>query len=219
MRILLLFSMLALGVARVAAADTKAKSAEPMEERPAILVPQPAQKIAPKSLSGRRLALPPAGTQSRRAVSPEVGANISAVATRAAPPVAPAPAVAPTPATTNGDSSDAVKLEAVIVNEDKVPEFKARDLLTVEGKKALAQKLNPGLRAGKLPLGNNGVAQEMLQDHFEQERRGELAELKSVLSSGGVKAPPEVQRKIDEAMTRKGDWLNQKPGTPFREPR
>lgn len=224
MRIPPLAFALALCGARVTAAESGPKTAPPAsptsgaEPRPAIFAPQPAKKTPPKQLPTRRPTLPPPGMQTRRAISLEVAANLSAVATRAAPP-ATANTPPPSAPLSNGEASAALQLDPFIVHEEKFPEFKERDMLTPEGKRALAQKLNPGLRAGPLPLGNNALALEMLEEHFDQQRRGELAELKGVLSSGGAKPPPEVQRKIDEAMTRRADWLNQKPGTPFREPR
>ncbi len=127
-----------------------------------------------------------------------------------------APASAPV---SNGETSDALQLDPFIVQEEKFPEFKQRDMLTPEGRLALAHELNPGLKLGRLPLRNNDVALGMLEEEFAQQRRNELVELKSVLSSGGVKPPPEVLRKIDEARTRNNEWSAQKPGTRFREPR
>lgn len=110
-------------------------------------------------------------------------------------------------------------MDPFVVKEKKEPKFKERQLLTPEEKLALALRNNPGLKLGPIPLGNNAVALELLEEEFARQRRAELAELSSVLNAAGKKAPPEVQRKIDEASTRKNDWLSQKPGTPFREPR
>jgi len=210
---------LALCWARVTAAESapKAAPASGAEQRPAIFAPPPAKKTPSKQLPARRPALPPPGAQTRRAISPEVAANLSAVATRAAPPAAANAAPPPAPVA-NGDASDALQLDPFIVHEEKFPEFKERDMLTPEGRLALAHKLNPGLKAGPIPLGNNAVALEMLEEVFAQQRRDELVELKSVLSSGGVKPPPEVLRTIDEARMRNNEWSNQK-GTRFREPR
>lgn len=222
MRIPPLAFAFALCGARVTAAETATKAGPALtpasEQRPAIFAPQPAKKTPPKQLPMRRPTLPPPGTQTRRAISPEVAANISAVATRAAPPSAANPA-SPPPPVSNGAASDALQLDPFIVHEEKFPEFKERDMLTPEGRLALAHKLNPGLKAGPLALGNKDVALEMLEEHFAQQRRDELVELKSVLSSGGVKPPPEIMRKIDQARTRNNEWSAQKPGTRFREPR
>lgn len=220
MRIPPLAFALALCGVRVTAAETapKAAPASGSEQRPAIFAPQPAKKTPPKQLPMRRPTLPPPGAQTRRAISPEVAANLSAVATRAAPP-ATANTPPPSAPVSNGEASAALQLDPFIVHEEKFPEFKERDMLTPEGRLALAHKLNPGLKAGPLSLGNKEVALEMLEEHFAQQRREELVELKSVLSSGGVKPPPEVLRKIDQARTRNNEWSAQKPGTPFREPR
>lgn len=122
-------------------------------------------------------------------------------------------------APTDDSSPDAVKMDPFVVSEGKEPKLKERHLLTPEEKLALALRNNPGLKLGRVPLGNNAVAVELLEEEFARQRRGELAELSSVLNAAGKKAPPEVQRKIDEASMRKNDWLSQKPGTPFREPR
>ncbi len=221
MRIPPLAFAFALCGAHVAAAENATKAAPPpapvvaSEQRPAIFAPQPAKKAPPKQLPTRRPTLPPAGAQTRRAISPEVAANLSEVARRAAAANAPTapPPVAP------GDASDALQLDPFIVNEEKDPAFKARDMLTPEGRLALAHLLSPGLKLGRVRLGNDDVALGILEEELAAQRRHELVELKGVLSAGGVKPPPEVLRKIDEARMRNNEWAAQKPGTPFREPR
>ncbi len=215
MRLRLLVSTITLCYARAAAAESTPKSAPPAEVRPPIFAPQPAVKKVPAS----RPRLPPPVPRSGRAISPEMSKKLSDLVERVSPPSAAGNVSSGASAPSTDSSSDALVLDPFVVNEDKEPKLKDRQLLTPQEKLALALKNNPALKLGPIPLGNNAVALELLEDEFARQRRVELAELGSVLNAGGKKAPPEVQRKIDEASMRKNDWLNQVPGTPFREPR
>ncbi len=143
--------------------------------------------------------------------------KISEIATRAVPPTTKGEAAPTTPTPSTSDGSEALQLDPFVVNEEKEPKFKERELLTPRERLELAHRLNPGLKFGRLPLGNDAVALEMLEAELEKQRREELKELESVLKVGGVKPPPEVQRKIDEALTRDNGWLNQPVGTRYRE--
>jgi hypothetical protein len=215
MRFPLLVSIITLCCARVLAAEATPKPAPPAEARPPIFAPQPAVKKVPAG----RPRLPPPAARRGSAISPEMSKKLSDMVERVAPPSAKGIASPVTPAPPTDGSPDVVMLDPFVVNEDKEPNLKERQLLTPKEKLALALRNNPGLKLGPVPLGNNAVALDLLEDEFERQRRGELVELGGVLNAAGRKAPPEVQRKIDEASTRKNDWLNQKPGTPFREPR
>ncbi len=217
MRFRYLVSAVTLCCVRASAAQVEPKPAPPAEQLPAIFAPRPASRPAPKLPPPRRPGAGASAPQSRRAISPELASKLAEVGRRAAPPAQAAQVGGPDAPSAVG-SSDAVQLDPFVVQEEKFPEFKERSMLTPEGKRALAQKLNPGLKAGALPLGNNAVALEMLEEVFAQQRRTELAELNSVLKAGDKKVPPELQRKIDEAATRNNEWSRQI-GTPFREPR
>ena len=98
------------------------------------------------------------------------------MAQRVAPP--------PVPATTSQVASEPPKdgspevlmLDPFVVNEDKELELKERHLLTPKEKLALALRNNPGLTLGPVPLGNNAVALELLEDEFARQRRVEFAD-------------------------------------------
>jgi hypothetical protein len=75
-------------------------------------------------------------------------------------------------------SAEVLQMAAYIVREDKVPDFKERELLTPQGKLDLALKRRPGLRIGWLPfLSNAGVALAMLEEDFALERKKEMQDL------------------------------------------
>lgn len=205
MRFSLLVSMVILCCARVLAAEATPKSAPLPETFPTIFAPPP---VVP---AGRpRLSLP-------RAISPEMSKKLSAAVERVVPSSA---TRSPVPSAPPADSSsDVLIMDPFVVNEDKELEIKDRQLLTPKEKLALAHRKNPGLKLGPIPLRNNLVALELLEDEFARQRRSELTDLSSVLNVAGKKASSEVQRKFDKASMRKDDWLNQRSGTPFREPR
>ena len=217
MRATLFVLIVAFWCASGALAQSGTKPANAAETLPPIFAPRP----SPKDAVAGRGSVPSRPPPTRRAISPEMAEKISALATRAAPPASSNAATVTTPGIPSPDgtgSSDVVQLAPFVVKEDKLPDIKERQLLTPKGKLELAKKLNPGLNLGPLSSMNNGVALEMAEEVFAQERRKELAELKSVLNAGETKPPPELRRKIDEAMTRKNEWSHEI-GTPFRPPR
>lgn len=187
------------------------------EALPPIFVPRAPAKKAPVN---RGLATPKS-TPTRRAISPEMATKLSLAAARIVSP-APVGAGAPTGFTSGArEATDAVQLEPYIVEEEKFPEFKERQLLTPKGKLDLAYKRHPGLNLGPIPLfnhGRNGAALEIIEDDFRKERRKEMEELYGIMSAGGMKPPPDASRKLDDARTRSVERSHQ-PGTPFREPR
>jgi hypothetical protein len=141
-----------------------------------------------------------------------MAANLSAIATRLAPPANATPA-ASSAAAPAGDSSDAVQLKPYVVQEDRLPEFKERDMLTLKGKLELARRRYPGLG----PL-NNALALQMLEEDFAKERREELADLRRTLDIGGVKLSPDVKSKVEDAALRPSN-LSIPFGEPFRPPK
>lgn len=99
-------------------------------------------------------------------------------------------------------SADVVQLPTYIVREDKVPDFKERDLLTRAGKLALALKRHPGLN---IPfLGNGGIALGMLEEEFRLERIAEMKELNGLYSDdAGIPA-----RDTRPLLMREASWID-----------
>jgi hypothetical protein len=206
---LLVTSFASCGVSFVAGQPSATpKSAPPPEPLPAIFAPRPPAK-APKGRAPLRSAptLPP----SRRAISPETAAKLSAVATQAAPPAA---AASPTtPATVPPADPDTVQLNPFLVQEDRLPEFKEREMLTPKGKLALARRRYPGLVG---PF-SDATALRKLEDDFAKERRQELSDLRGLSEISGAKPSRELKRQIDDAAMRSGFSVPM--GEPFRPPR
>lgn len=212
MRALLLVPAIAACCGVTPAAEPRTPSA-PAAPLPPIFAPTALPRKSPPARSSKA----PTGIPAARAISPEMAAKLSAVATRAAPPASAAGASSEAARTGGDAATDAVQLEPYVVEEEKLPEFKERHLLTPKGKIDLAHKRHPGLNLGGLPLFNDGPALAIIEDEFAKERRKELAELQGVLEIGKKSAPPAVQRKIDETRMRNNEWSSQS-GTPFRGP-
>lgn len=158
---------------------------------PSIFAPKAPSK-APTRKAGSSSATP-----TRRAISPEMAAKLSAVAKEVAPaPTAPVAASDHTAAPT-----DAVQLEPFVVEEEKYPELKERDILTRKGKLDAALKRHPGLQLGPLSLGNGAVAQGMIEDEFRRQRLEEMRELSGLMKLGKEGVPRELGKVMDETRT------------------
>lgn len=211
MRLQLLVSSFASCGVSFVTAQPSPKAGQPVESLPPIFAPRAPTKGA-KSAGAPR---PASSTlPARRAISPEMTANLSAIATRAAPPANATPSAGAAATASPGDSSDAVQLKPYVVQEDRLPEFKERDILTPKGKLELARRRYPGLVG---PL-SDATALRMLEEDFAKERRQEAADLKGLLEIGGTKPSRDVQRKINEAGMRPSGFSPEF-GTPFRPPK
>jgi len=200
------------GMSFVAAQPNSSPKVDPPAETlPPIFAPRAPSKDAKSKGASRPAPSPP---PTRRAISPELAAKLSDLATRAAPPAGATPSVGVAATAPPGDSADAVQLKPYVVQEDRLPEFKERDMLTPKGKLALARRRYPGLVG---PL-SDAAALQMLEDDFAKERRQELADLQGLLGIGGAKPSPEVKRKVDEAAMRPSGFSPQF-GEPFRPPK
>lgn len=161
----------------------------------------------------------PGAVPSRRAISPEMAVKLGAVVSQVVPP-APTGREAATRGAESGEAGGAdaaVQLDPFYVEEEKLPEFKERELLTQKGKIALAQRLHPGLNLGRLPLGNDLVALELAEAEFAKQRAQELRDLGGLMRIKPDAATKDVQRKIDGALLRTPDPSSS--GGPFREKR
>jgi hypothetical protein len=187
------------------------KAGQPVESLPPIFAP----RAAPKEAKAQGPPLPASSTPPpRRAISPEMSAKLSAIATRAAPPASATPSTSVAASAPVLDSSDVVQLKPYVVHEDRLPEFKERNILTPKGKLALARRRYPGLFG---PL-SDASALRMLEEDFTRERLQELTDLKGLLEIGGAKLSPELKRNIGEAAMRPSGFSPQI-GEPFRQPK
>lgn len=134
------------GGACLRAADEPAKApggnAPAAQPLPGIFAP----KLPSKKASSPRRAGAPSSAPTRRAMSPEMAAKLSEVVKQATPP----PSSGERRASAEAEGgSDAVQLEPFVVEEEKYPEFKEREILTRKGK--LAEGVS-----GRFPWGTTG---------------------------------------------------------------
>jgi hypothetical protein len=54
---------------------------------------------------------------------------------------------------------------------------------------------------------------------MEDVRRKQIGDLEGLLTSGGDKPSREVLRMVKQSQMRSSEWIDQEPGTPFREAR
>jgi hypothetical protein len=140
-----------------------------------------------------------------RPMSPAIAARIAEKMPPFAPQSAPASftesvtvnpvTLSPDPRETDKPRNTIIRLPSYLVQEDKPPVFKERELLTPRGKLALGLKRYPGLKFGNIWfLRNDGWALAMLEEDFALERKAEMTNLVSLISS-----PTERAKAKDEA--------------------
>ena len=112
----------------------------------------------------------------------------------------PEPSPAEAPAATSTSAAHIVRLAAYIVREPKQRELTERDLLTLEAQQTLEHQRSPGIT-------------------LEDLRRKQIAELEGLLTIGGDRPSRAVLSAVKDSQIRSSEWIDQKPGTPFREPR
>jgi hypothetical protein len=139
-----------------------------------------------------------------RPVSPAVAAQLSAAVPKFEN-IAPAPAkpaeTAPDLRETDKPRNTIVRLPSYVVEEEKAPVFKERELLTPRGRLDLALKRHPGLRLGSFWIfRNDGIALAMLEEEEQLERKKEMQDLLSLLSVAQTK---EVKPLVADAFLRK----------------
>lgn len=98
-----------------------------------------------------------------------------------------------------------IRLPSYLVREERLPKLKERDMLTPEGKIALAYQRHPGLRAGNflrfLGLSNDGIALAMVEEELAIERRKEFYDLAGLLPG---KEGKQAKALADEASAKAG---------------
>lgn len=132
-------------------------------------------------------------------MSPEIAAKLGGLVNEA---VAGLPAPPPKPAEVQDEGSpDAVRMEAFVVEEERSPDLKERNILTKKGTEARMKKQYPALNSlGPIPLFNGVKEREIREDDLQKERNKEMAEL----YRRAVPRPPSDPRTQN--------------GTPFKEP-
>ena len=208
---LLVSSFASCGVSFVAAQpNPSSKAGETMESLPPIFSPRaPPKDTKSEGASRSASSTPPP----RRALSPEMAAKLSAIVMRAAPPANAKQSASGAATAVSADSSDPVQLKPYIVQEDRAPEFKERDILTPKGKLELARRRYPGLVG---PL-SDATALRMLEEDFARERRQEMADLLGLVEIDGAKSAENAKRKFEASMRPSG--FSPEFGAPFRPPK
>lgn len=96
-------------------------------------------------------------------------------------------------------SAEVLQLPTYIVREDKVPNFKEREMLTPQGRLDLAYKRHPGLKIGSLPFfSNDGWALVMLKEEQRLERKAEMEDLFGLYRYSESKDTKALNRQVKE---------------------
>jgi hypothetical protein len=159
---------------------------------------------APSTPSAIAVPSPAPAPARPRAISPTLATQLSALSPKYEP-VATAPAGKPIEPGTDLREIDKprntiIRLPNFEVQEEKVPEFKPRELLTPPERLRLAFKKYPGLHVGSLPFfNNNGVALMMQAEDERLERMKEMSDLLTLLPAAQQK---QVKPAVDGAFLR-----------------
>jgi hypothetical protein len=134
------------------------------------------------------LPAPSAPPVARRTLSAGVAEKLAAVAPKYVPPPAPPPQAEVAPDSREADKprNGIVRLPSYIVQEEKLPAMKERDMLTPQGRLDLALKRHPGLRVGSFGVFKNDFwAGALLEEELGIERQKEMYSLTSLLPGAG----------------------------------
>jgi hypothetical protein len=185
----LVFRFASCGVSFAAAQpNPAAKVDERSESLPAVFAPR-SGSLPPQPTEATPQASSPSAP--RRAISPTMAANLAALAARA--PGASVPRTSDTPGASAHDATDVVQLKPYVVEEVRVPHFKAHELLTSKGKLELARKRYPGLGS----FGDGASLLRLEQDlHLEYLR--DLEDMAALLELDGRKSSLDAKRLIND---------------------
>lgn len=101
-----------------------------------------------------------------------------------------------------------IRLPRYIVEGDRPPVLKSRDLLTPPAKVALGFKRYPGLHIGSLPfLSNAGWAREMIEEDLALERKREMSDLVSLLPTGPAQ-DKQVKEAVQQMVSQTKTWTD-----------
>lgn len=139
-------------------------------------------------------------TPSQRAISPDLAAKLTASLPKfipKKPPVETSGQNAPAASLDDLPQNGIIRLPTYEVQEKRLPYHSERDLLTDQGRLALALKRHPGFNFGPLKSWNRRRAVEWLADEQQRERSAEIADLmgrqrsyEKLRESEKPKAPP-----------------------------
>jgi hypothetical protein len=199
----LLSASAVLTVAGFAADAEKREPATP--ERPAILAPPTSSDTTAPAAS---TAATPTPASRPRLVSPAVAAQLSVGVPKFEQP----PAAAEKPAEPAQDLREIdkprntiVRLPRYLVQEDKPPVFKDRELMTPKARLHAALHKHPGLNLGSFWIfRNDGIAMAMLAEEERLERKREFEDMASLISSPREHA--NVKRHVEQAFLREADF-------------
>jgi hypothetical protein len=156
-----------------------------------------------------------------RAVSPEIASKLAASRPKFVPPsevtAAGNPVLTRTASEAEADKprNGIIRLPQHIVREQRLPNFKDREILTPTGKLELAYKRYPGLRFGSLPfLSNNRVAMGMLEDEFRLERMAEMNDLLGLTRISNPNGANSLRKGAAPGFLRSGEWIASPAGNP-----
>jgi hypothetical protein len=189
MRSVLLFLVVAVGA-------EAAESPPPTEPSPTATSPILALKKSPEKAAPRPAVAP---LPTRRAISPEMMAQLKTIGQQRVPPGKPTEQ-APPSTVGAGDATDAVQLAPFEVKEEKYPDFPTRRMLDERGHLDRHYKREPGLRLGAMSLGNDIVAKERNEIELAHERGKEMKDLYDLARI--TAPPPALKSKVDESRSR-----------------
>lgn len=154
---------------------------------------------------------PPPQPQRQRTVSTTTARHLADAAPKFAPPTegqAQETSSARREATEDRPQNAIVRLPSYVVQGERVPDFKRREMLTPEGKVELAEKRHPGLRLGSVSLLNDKVAMAMLDEDDALERKQEMVELYALAATGNPVADKRLREYLDEMFLRTNSWTD-----------
>lgn len=194
-----------------------AASAQLAPEAPITATASKAPERFPLAPSGPAATAPeqPATVARPRALSPETAAKISATSPKFTPPKPAEVKTEELPDLREIDKprNGIIRLPQVMVQEQKLPTLKDRELLTLYGKLDLAYKRHPGLHFGSSVLpSNNGVALVMLEEERRLERMSEMSEIIGLYQYSDPKTGAALKTQSTTIFLRSGEWVEGRGG-------
>jgi hypothetical protein len=158
---------------------------------------------------------PDAALARPRAISSTAAAQLAAAAPKfdaAVPKFDPAATAKPAELTpdlreTDKPRNTIVRLPRYVVQEEKPPVFKERELLTPQARVKLALAKHPGLHFGSFWIFNNdGIALAMLAEEERLEQKREFEDLAAMTRFSDPATHATVKREVERAFMREPDF-------------
>ena len=143
-----------------------------------------------------------------RAISSTMAAQLAAAAPKFDPAAAAKPAEpAPDLRETDRPRNTIVRLPRYVVQEEKPPVFKERELLTPKARIKLAMAKHPGLHFGSFWIfSNEGIALAMLAEEERLEQKREFEDLAAMTRFSDPATHATVKREVERAFMREPDF-------------